>query len=288
MLKAFTADYVFPVSTPPVKEGVVIADESGKLEGVFTPEQFASENFDSALQPEKYSGIICPGFINAHCHLELSHMRGLLKEGATLPGFISGVIKGRNAAREVIEKEICTAEDEMLSNGIVGVGDICNTSDTLAQKKKKRLRYHNFIEVFDIIPEKADAEFEKAKELLELFHASGLPASIVPHAPYTVSQRLLKRIYEDAYANDSLLTIHNQETESENEMFRNQSGALFEKLAAMGDLYKNWQPTGFSSLSSTLVHLPRCNKTLLVHNTYSTPDDINWAHLYSAVIYWCF
>ena len=146
MLKAFTADYVFPVSTPPVKEGVVIADESGKLEGVFTPEQFASENFDSALQPEKYSGIICPGFINAHCHLELSHMRGLLKEGATLPGFISGVIKGRNAAREVIEKEICTAEDEMLSNGIVGVGDICNTSDTLAQKKKKRLRYHNFIE----------------------------------------------------------------------------------------------------------------------------------------------
>jgi len=82
--------------------------------------------------------------------------------------------------------------------------------------------------------------------------------------------------------------MHNQETESENEMFEKSSGALFEKLSSFGNLYANWQPTGFSSLASTLVHLPKCNRTLLVHNTYSTSEDINWAHLYSAVIYWCF
>ncbi|MCX6274707.1 MAG: amidohydrolase family protein [Bacteroidetes bacterium] len=288
MLQAFTADHVFPVSSPPVKNGVVVTDERGEIQGVYTKEQFAAEKFSEKPVLQKYSGIICPGFINAHCHLELSHMRGLLKEGKTLPGFIGEIIKGREADKEKIEKAIEEAEAEMIANGIVGVGDICNTTDTIFQKKKGRLRYHNFIEVFDIVPSKADEAFEKGISLLQKFNETGNTGSIIPHAPYTVSAKLLKRIYEHAYTHDSVLTIHNQETATENEMFLSKSGALFEKLSSFGDLYKNWKHTGFSSLASTLAHLPRCNKTMLVHNTYSTQEDINWAHLYSSVIYWCF
>jgi len=288
MLHSFSADYVFPVSSPPVKNGVVIATAEGEILDVLPERDFKSENFGADLRHEKYSGFICPGFINAHCHLELSHMKGKLAEGKTLPGFIGEIIKGREAGKEIIDQAIASAENEMLANGIVGVGDICNTSDTVLQKKKKRMKYHNFIEVFDIIPSKADEAFEKGIALLEIFNETGSNASIVPHAPYTVSAKLLKRIYEYAYTHDSILSIHNQETESENEMFKDRSGALFKKLSSFGDLYNNWKSTGYSSLASTLVHLPRCNKTLLVHNTYSTLEDINWAHLYSSVMYWCF
>lgn len=287
MPHAYTADYVFPVSSPPIKDGVVVASDSGEILDVFTKEQFATENFIERPFLEEYSGIISPGFINAHCHLELSHMKGKLEEGKTLTGFIGDIIKGREAGKDEIEMAIAKAEDEMAQNGIVGVGDICNTADTLKQKNKKRLRYHNFIEVYDIVPEKAGEAFDKGLALLEVFMRSGNPSSITPHAPYTVSAKLMKRIYEYAYINDSLLTIHNQETASENEMFRSGSGSLFERLQSFGDLYKNWKPTGFSSLASAMVHLPKCNKTMLVHNTFSTPEDITWAQLYSSVTYWC-
>jgi cytosine/adenosine deaminase-related metal-dependent hydrolase len=178
------------------------------------------------------------------------------------------------------------AEQTMISNGIVGVGDICNTNESVPVKEKHKLRYHNFIELFDIIQDQADLTFQKGIVLMEKFANAG-STSPTPHAPYTVSPKLLKLIYDYAYMRDSLLSIHNQETESENEMFEKRNGPLFEKLSSLGNLYDNWKPTGFSSLSSTLAHLPKCNKTLLVHNTYSTAEDINWAHLYSPVVYWC-
>jgi len=283
MLHAFTADCIFPVSSPALRNGVVIVDSKGEIIDVLPPGNYNGE------QPlEKHSGVICPGFINAHCHLELSHMKGHVDEGSTLPGFIGEVVRKREAAKEIIERAIASAEDEMIANGIVGVGDICNSADTVAQKKKHRLRYHNFIELFDITPANSDKEFEKGIALLRDFKDAKNTSSLTPHAPYTVSPQLLKRIDEHAYQHDSLLTLHNQETKSENEMFRSRSGPLFDRLSAFGNLYENWKPTGFNSLASTLVHLPRCNKTLLVHNTYSTPEDISWAHLYSALIYWCF
>jgi len=287
MLQTFTADYIFPVSSPPVKKGVVVAEEHGQIIEVLPGEKFRKENFSEDAQHRSYRGIICPGFINAHCHLELSHLEGKFEKGKTLPGFIGQIVSGREAEKQVILEAMMQAEETMIANGIVGVGDICNTEDSALVKSKKRLRYHNFIELFDIVPENAGKEFEKGIALLEKFKGAG-SASLVPHAPYTVSPQLLKRIYEYAYVRDSLLSIHNQETESENEMFEKGSGPLSEKLSSFGNLYSNWKPTGFSSLESTLVHMPKCNRTLLVHNTYSTSEDINWAHLYSAVIYWCF
>jgi len=287
MLQTFTADYIFPVASSPIRKGVVVTDENGKIIDVLTPGNFSRENFGNDARHNSYRGIICPGFINAHCHLELSHLQGKFDEGKSLPGFIGQIITGRDADKQVILDAMVRAEETMISNGIVGVGDICNTDDSVEVKRKKRLRYHNFIELFDIVPENSEKEFEKGIALKDKFAGIG-NTSLTPHAPYTVSPQLLKLIYEYAYTRDSLLSIHNQETESENEMFEKRSGVLFEKLSSLGTLYKNWNSTGYSSLSSTLAHLPRCNKTLLVHNTFSTEDDINWAHLYSAVIYWCF
>jgi cytosine/adenosine deaminase-related metal-dependent hydrolase len=287
MLHAFSADCIFPVSSPPVKNGVVIANDAGEIIDVKRPEDFHEAMKSDEIVFEKHSGIICPGFINAHCHLELSHMKGKIKAGRTLPGFIGDMIGKREADAELIQLAIADAEDEMISNGIVGVGDICNTADTLKQKRQQKLRYHNFIELFDITASNSDKEYEKGVSLYNEFTEAG-SASLTPHAPYTVTPQLLKRIHEHAYRHGSILSIHNQETESENEMFLSRSGALFEKLSSFGSLYNGWNPTGFSSMASALVHLPRCNKTLLVHNTYSTPEDITWAHLYSQTIHWCF
>jgi cytosine/adenosine deaminase-related metal-dependent hydrolase len=285
-MRFIKADYIFPISSAPVKNGVVVVDENGIIDNVL--DEAAQTELLSDVKIETYRGIICPSFVNAHCHLELSHMKGLIPKGTTLPGFIKEINKKRQSSPELIAEAIAKAEDEMIANGIVAVGDICNTTDTLAQKQKNRLKYYNFIEAFDLHPIRADESFEKAKQLCDEFKKNGQRASIVPHAPYTVSSKLLKHIHDYAYVHDSVISMHNQETESEDMMFKEGKGKLYDTLLSLVPSYKDWKPTAFNSLPSSMAHLPKCNPVLLIHNTYTRREDINWAQLYSMLTWWCF
>jgi aminodeoxyfutalosine deaminase len=87
---------------------------------------------------------------------------------------------------------------------------------------------------------------------------------------------------------DSVISMHNQETASEDDMFKEGKGVLLETLQSLGELYKDWKPTGFNSLPSSVVHLPKCNAILLIHNTYTGKEDINWTQLYTMMSWWCF
>lgn len=289
-MRYITADCIFPISSPPVKKGVVIAEDDGTIINVLSFQDPSLIPHAKAI--EAFRGFLCPGFINTHCHLELSHLKNKLTAGKGLPHFIKEIAMNRKATEEEIRKALVLAEDEMIAGGIVAVGDISNFNHSFEQKKKGRMKYHTFIEIFDLVPERAEEEFQRGLTLereLNTIHPSPftLQTSITPHAPYTVSKKILNLINEFAIAHGSPISIHNQETESEDEMFIDGSGKLFETLSSFGDYYKNWKPTGSDSLSSTLVHLPRCNKMQLVHNTYTSSEDITWVHLYSMMIWWC-
>jgi aminodeoxyfutalosine deaminase len=285
-MRFIKADYIFPISTAPVKNGIVVVKDDGVIEEIL--DENTQRNLSQDVKIETHQGIICPGFVNAHCHLELSHMKGMIPKGTGLPGFIKQINQKRNTSPDVIAEAIAKAEDEMIANGIVAVGDICNTSHSIEQKKKGRLKYYNFIEVYDLHPSRADEAFENGKKLSEEFKSVGLKSSIVPHAPYSVSPKLLKHIYEYSYVKDSGLSMHNQETATEDEMFKEGKGELLETLQSFGEIYNDWKPSGFNSLPSSVVHLPKCNRIVLIHNTYTKTEDINWMQLYTLLSWWCF
>ena len=83
-----------------------------------------------------FEGILSPGFVNAHCHLELSHMKGMIPAHTGLQEFVKQIVALRQVESEAIQEAIVNAEAEMMANGIVAVGDISNTLDTLNQKAK--------------------------------------------------------------------------------------------------------------------------------------------------------
>ena len=214
-MKKITADWVYPIASEPIKNGVVILDEKGKILALDK-----RENHDlTSLDIRK--GTITPGFINTHCHLELSHMKGLVATGTTLIPFITGVVTKRAAAEKVIAKAIEKAENDMLKSGIVAVGDISNVTDTFAQKRKGRLRYYTFIEMFDFLQEQnADAEFEKYRAVFDALPlAEGSQKSVVPHAPYSVSRKLFEKINDLNAKSNITVSIHNQETQPEQDLF---------------------------------------------------------------------
>lgn len=262
-MRKINADYIFPVSSPPINNGIVIIDDEGVVVEVSEAKGQATGEI------EKFEGIIIPGFVNAHCHLELSHMKGEIAEKTGLPGFISEVIPKRGKSSvEDIKKAIVNAEEEMIRNGIVAVGDISNADHSFEQKNRKRLVYHTFIEAFDLNPEKAKITFDQAVNLKSSI--GNLQSSITPHAPYTVSGKLMEFIDN---LKQPLLSIHNQESASENEMFLTGTGPLAEMMRNAGvDI--DSRSRAKNSLLFTLGAMMESQQVLLVHNTFTSREDI--------------
>ena len=82
-MRFLTADYLFPLDQKPIKEGVVNVDKSGKIISVIDSRKKIPTN-----KLEVYEGIISPGFINAHCHLELSYLQNKISKQVGLVDFI--------------------------------------------------------------------------------------------------------------------------------------------------------------------------------------------------------
>ena len=283
-MRKISADYIFPVSSESIKNGSITIADDGTILNVESNNQGATEH---------YEGIICPGFINTHCHLELSHLRSQVSEKTGMTGFIKELIGKRSTFSELeIQVAIADAEAEMIKNGIVAVGDISNNDSTFHLKEKGNLFYHTFIEIFNMDSTKAKETFEAGKKLSIKLSTLNfeLSNSIVPHAPYTMSIELLNLINNYAGENNSILTIHNQESEGESELFISNSGVMFDTFKAMGVDAKLMRKTGKNSLQSTLPYLNKAQKLLLVHNTFTSKEDIHWAkNLTSNIqnLFWC-
>ena len=135
-MRFLTADYLYPLHTSPIKEGVLQVSDQNEVISIFQDRNQAPIN-----KLEIFKGILCPGFINAHCHLELSCLFEKAKKGQGLLEFIKIMQQRGSISTEENKQAIRAAEKEMVNNGIVAVGDICNTSDTLFQKKPGNLKY---------------------------------------------------------------------------------------------------------------------------------------------------
>jgi len=221
--------------------------------------------------PEIYEGILSPGFINCHCHLELSHMKGHIPEGTGLVDFVFAVVTQRHTEPVAIEAAIVAAEEEMLRNGIVAVGDICNNTSTLQQKRAGNLYYYNFIESSGWLPGVAQGRLERALDLWQAFSETG-PSSIVPHAPYSVSAELW-HLLAPHFAG-RVVTLHNQETPFEDEFFERGTGDFNRMYALMNIDNSHHAATGRSSLQSCYPRLLPASVRLLVHNTFTRPEDV--------------
>ncbi len=281
-MRKITADTIYPVSSAPLKNSVIITDENGTILAIEPAEQHDQASI------EYIKGVIVPGFINTHCHLELSHMKGKVDTGTGLIPFITNVVTKRNAPREVIADAIEKAEQEMLEGGIVALGDISNTTDTFAVKARGRMQYYTFVEMFDFLQdagaEKAFTDWSAVFDQIVL--AEGSSRAIVPHAPYSVSRELFRRINLANPASGVTISIHNQETPPEQELFLNKKGGFIEFYSKFGISLDEFEPNGMPSIHYALENMSAVRRTLFVHNTLTTRDDIAAAHTWSPNTYW--
>ena len=269
-MRFLTANYLYPLHSSPLKEGVLQISDKGEIISIIEDRKLVSQS-----KLEIFEGVLCPGFINAHCHLELSHLEGLVEEKKGMLNFIEAMQKRHSFGREEIKNAIKIAEKQMIKNGIVAVGDICNTSDTLFQKAQCNLKYYNFIELFDVKNEMANQIICKGKKLRDQFRNFGMKATIVPHSGYSVPPKLMQNIENVFDAKDDLLTIHMQEASIENDLFEKKKGAFFTWLKNINASSEIWNKR--SESRDVLLEI-QDKKFLLVHNTFlqHTVSDSNY------------
>ncbi|MCO5946164.1 amidohydrolase family protein [Mucilaginibacter flavidus] len=282
-MKSFKADYVYPVCADPIKNGIVTVDDFGKIISVIDP-ALSTETFSSPV--EQVSGIICPGFVNTHCHLELSHLRDKVKQRTGLVNFIIDIQTNRGADSDLVLEAAAKADAEMYDNGIVAVGDISNTNSTIGIKESSKLYYHSFVETFGFMPGRAQEVFDNALALLNEFKP--MPCSITPHAPYSVSKELFKLLQKYSDTGHNLISIHNQECEDENKFYRYKLGTFNDLYAHFGLDITHFKPQARNSIQSILPLLTNKQEVLLVHNTCTNLKDIYFIKRFDRKIHFCF
>lgn len=279
-MKRFSAQYIITNISAPLKRGIITTEDDGTIISI--------ENTCGDLREtdsvEFYNGIIIPGFVNCHCHLELSHMKGAIKQESGLGGFIQQVRTTRENSNEKILEAAYSADNEMYRNGISLCADICNTSVTFPVKAVSKIRYINLLEVFGIDPEKATRRMDDINMLSDEARRSGNPYFLVPHSVYSVSLPLL-RLLKDASLKNEVTSIHFAETAAEKMLLEKQSGPLIESYKNAGILPARLEMAA-DHASAVLNEITPSGNLILVHNTFAEKELTEKIRIRKN-LYWC-
>jgi cytosine/adenosine deaminase-related metal-dependent hydrolase len=278
MYQKFQATQIFTGTELSEDQLVLITTKDGTIEGIIGIE-------DAGDDIQSFDGILTPGFVNAHCHLELSHMKDMIPANSGLQEFVKQIVSLRKVDDHVIEEAIEKAEAEMFSNGIVAVGDISNTLDTLTQKAKHNLAYYTFVELYDLDPTRANEKIIAGLAIQKAFEENCIRASLVPHAPYSVTNNLWKLL--STHFGSHTISMHNQETADENEFFKNKTGSFLGMYERTKVSLNFFEPTGVSSLQSVLPIFKNAAASILVHNSFTSSNDINAVKKQMPNTFWC-
>ncbi|MBN8833067.1 MAG: hypothetical protein ABS68_11130 [Niastella sp. SCN 39-18] len=265
MFRKFKADRIFNGDNFAPPHSVLITTAAGEIIDLL-PEAVAGTDI------EVLQGTLCPGFVNVHCHIELSHMLNKIPMHTGLVDFVKGVMQKRAATTQQKGEAMAAAEKQLRESGTVAIGDICNTPDSIPLKRNSQLYWKNFIEITGFADAVAKKRMVDMQPVKSAFEESGLPATFVPHAPYSVSKTLLGEI--DAVTKNEIISIHNQETGAENELFRSGTGAFIQFYHEMGIDISHFIPAGKSSFCSWLPFFNHQQTIIAVHNTFTSLQDI--------------
>ena len=275
-MKKFQSDFIFDGFQFLPAGKVLLCDDAGTVLDIVSAE-------DAGDDVQVLKGTICPGWINAHCHTELSHLEGKIPAKKGLVNFVQEVMQQR-ALTEDRQISIKKGIEALQKNGVVAVGDICNTTDSIEAKKDSDIYFHNFMEVTGFVPDTALQRLEAAKKILHLFASELNPrynsSSLAAHATYSVSDRLFSMI--NVATAGAITSLHNQETEEENKFFENKEGDFLQLYESLGIDIDFFEPSFQTSIQSVLGMYNAKQKLLLVHNTFTSEKDLIYIKKYAA------
>lgn len=262
---------VLPIWRPPIEDGAVVI--SG--DRIVSVGDWKSQN-SHPTAPVKDLGevVLLPGLINAHCHLDYTHMAGLFPPCKSFCDWIKLI---------TTEKSHWTFSDyayswidgarSLLRTGTTTVADIEAVPELLPDVwDATPLRVLSLLEMTGVRSRRNPDHI--LNDTLGTLHSLRHPrsmAGISPHAPYSTTGRLLRRSAAAARKHKLRVTIHTSESATEFEMFNHARGEMFNWLR------RNERDMSDCGHGSPIQHLARQHllgsHLLAVHVNYLASGD---------------
>lgn len=276
------AKYVYTLdpAEPIIVNGFVEYDDDGTIMSIGKAGE-SDQIFDGAL---------IPGMVNAHCHLELSHLHGKFHKSTGMAGFIDQINALRDWASDDVKTELTGKwMNKLWHDGVSAIADISNDASSFPVKQKSPIYTRTFLEVFGTEPQDCESVMKSVRELNKVAESYGLDAAPTPHSCYTMSPQLLSAS-ASAGLESGYLSYHSQESQEEEDLLISGTGAMAENRRKAG--MSTPPVTGESSLKYFLDRLaevrtaPYEGHILLVHNVTLTQKDITEAKKRISNPYW--
>lgn len=280
-LRRFTAEYIYTLEgDEPIRNGYVECDEDGTIVRTGVCDDLS----------HVARGAIVPGFVNAHCHLELSHLHGKFRKGSGMAGFIDQINALRDWASDDVKTELVDKwMGKLWNDGVSAIADISNDASSFPVKKKSPIYTRTFLEVFGTEPEDCADVMKGVTELNAVADDYGIDAAPTPHSCYTMSPALLSES-SAAGLKSGYLSYHSQESQEEEDLLLTGTGAMAENRRRAG--MSTPPVTGGSSLEYFIDRLsdakdaPYDEHILLVHNVTLKQGDIDKARKVMKNVFW--
>ena len=219
------------------------------------------ENIDREAHVEFYPGILIPGMINAHCHLELSYLRGAIAEGGGYATFASeiGRVRGNFTTEERL-RAASVADAMMWEQGIEAVADIANDDLVMDIKERSHIEYKTMFEFFGLNNHDTTP--------LETLASKYQNASVTPHSTYSVQEQEFNHICQKY---SPLLSLHFLESENEALLYEHKGSlaAWYSKMGWECEFLHHTTPA--QRVANTIT---KGSRLLLVHATCATKSDV--------------
>ena len=283
-LSRIAASYVYTLDgKEPIRNGFVEYDD-------VTGEIIRTGQCDEGTEEEILEGALVPGFVNGHCHVELSHLHKKFRNGTGMAGFIDQINELRDwAGRETKIELVGKWMDKMWRDGVSAMADISNDDSSFCVKKGHPMYTRTFLEVFGSEPEMCDGVMKEVRELNIIADEAGIDAAPTPHSCYTMSPQLLSASAA-AGLERGYISYHSQESQEEEDLLLTGTGAMYENRKRSG--MSTPPVTGESSLKYFISRLaavrpaPYDEKILLVHNVCLSQQDIEAAREVMKNVFW--
>ena len=262
------ARIVLPISQPPIEDGAV-AISAGRVTAIGRWRDVSGGDNEVMDLGES---VLLPGLVNAHCHLDYTHLAGQIAPTREFPDWIKSImaLKSQWGYSEFADSWLRGAW-MLARTGTTTVADIEAVPELLPEVwNTTPLRVFSFLELTGVKSRRPPRDVvEEAARLIESLPAARGGAGLSPHAPYSTTPDLLRHAARQARQQQWRVTTHVAESQAEFDMFMYRRGPLHDWLKSQRDMRD-------CGLGSPVQHLDRAG--LLGENFLAVHANYLWDH----------
>jgi cytosine/adenosine deaminase-related metal-dependent hydrolase len=209
-VRVLHADHVLPGDAPPIADGAVVVSSGAVLDVGRAADVLARH---AGAPVERIRGVVFPGLVNAHTHVELSAMRGKVAGGRGFVAWVDSLVGQRHETPP--EEEVAAIDDavaELAAAGTVAVGEVTNTLAGVAPLARRGIGGAIFHEVFgqdrDAVLRRVEGLRAELDERLTAWPSSDLTYAPAPHTLYTTHADAVRALLESAKKYGTCTSLH--------------------------------------------------------------------------------